>query len=295
MLTTEQLRERLGLFNASENAPLLTGWKDKEPPKDMDHFDDLYPVLKKMREKGEPKPKVTPLKPSYPYVSGDLVSQIWTYLVFEDRKVPEGLVSYAKRKALEEYFDVDPSLNISNVHTRNGDEREVDAMIKAGKEIGCKFEHTGDNQLHLIRSNMGASPDGIVYRPDRTIHFGGEAKCKTPGEHMDLWLLDWGHQLEEHDFDHYVQIQTNIYCAEAEYWYLILYHPYALHDDIEIRVLKVERDDHLIKFLLKRVELATEIKLNYMKEIEAKRKDRAATKQKKSVKQLNALFDEVVA
>lgn len=294
MLTNEQLEKRLGLFNASENAPLLTGWKDEEPPKDMDHFDDLYSVLKKMRDEGKPKPKVTPLKVDHPYVSGDLVNQVWTYLVFEGRKVPEGLVTYAKQKALEEYFQLDPSLQVSTVHTRNGEEREVDAMLEAGKQLGVKFEHIGDDQEHLIRNGFGATPDGLVLK-DNEIICGGEAKCKAPLEHMGLWLLDHGYELEQYDFAHYVQVQTNIYCADCEYWYLCLYHPYANDHDIMVRTLRIGRNDHLINAMVDRGKLATKIKNDYMDEIETKRKERAELREQQSIKKLNALFDEDAA
>ena len=71
---------------------------------------------------------------------------------------------------------------------------------------------------------------------------------------------------------------TAIYVFGVDYWYFVIYSPCARPEfsDMGFHYIKVERDNYAIKQLLRRAEIATEIKNTKVVEMLAERERRAS-------------------
>jgi len=260
----ELLIQRAGNFTASGNHALMSSWDTPEPDRNFEGYSDLYPVIKAVRAKGASKaPNVADIKPIYPNVTGKMKDAVWKAVMFDE--TPKGLITYAEEKACETLFNVDPSLQWSTVHTRNGKDREAMCMFLAGKALKKSFYHTGENQIHEARDEVGMTPDGLAYHSDDvTIDTGGEAKCKSPLVHARNLMICSNADMKELAFDAYVQVQTSMLVGKCSKWAFANYNPFAKKESHIHKSIWIERDESFIAILQKRVDIAKSIKHKFL-------------------------------
>lgn len=275
MLSEEMLLARAGNFTASENHRLMAGWDIPEPDRDFKGFKEVYAVIKPLFDAGDRKFLVGDLADKFKFkLTGEIIQK--TLAVIKAEIPPTGLVTYAEEKAMEMLFDIDPSLNFSTIHTQNGEERELDCMLKLSEVVGREFMHTGDDQIHVHSDEVGCTPDGVLFDEIDLIETGAEVKCKSPLIHAKNLLIDSNQDLMEAAFDHFVQVQTAMLVTGADHWYFANYNPYAKRADMRFKHIIVERDDEFIKILAKRIELAKTIKADFLAKFEQKKMQEAA-------------------
>jgi hypothetical protein len=275
MLSEEMLIARAGNFTASENHRLMAGWDIPEPDKSFKGFKEVYAVIKPLYEAGDRKFLVGDLAGKFKFkLTGELIQK--TLTVIKAEAPPTGLVTYAEEKAMELLFDIDPILNFNTIHTQNGEERELECMIKLSEVVGREFLHTGDDQIHIHSNEVGCTPDGVLFDDIDLVETGAEVKCKSPLVHAKNLLIDTNQDLMEAAFDHFVQVQTAMLVTGADHWYFANYNPYAKRKDMQFKHIVVERDESFIKILAKRIDLAKAIKADFLAKFEPKKIKEAA-------------------
>ena len=264
MLSDKMLIARCGNFTASANHRLMAGWDKAAPDTSFPEFDQLYTVIKEL----DSKPLVGDIKNLFEFsVSGEMISKTWKAIQYE--KPSQGLITYAEEKAIESFFYPDPSLNFSTVHTRNGEEREVECMALLSSATGLDFVNIGDDQVHIHSDEVGCTPDGIVLDDLDLVAIGAEVKCKSPLEHAKNILISNGEELKKNAFDHFVQVQTAMLVTGATQWYFASYNPYAKEEAMQFSHIVVDRDTRFIAILDKRLQLAKKIKRDFYMKIQS--------------------------
>lgn len=272
MLSEEMLIARAGNFTASENHRLMAGWNRERPPAYPEYAQEMYDYILKQHLEGRREFLVGAMKDEMPLfsdINGKLIKSVYDNVKFDllQNQPTEGAITYAEEKALESLFDIDPSLNFSTVHTRNGEEREVEAMELLIEKTGLPFRNIGDDQVHIHDDEVGATPDGIVLDDLDLITTGAEVKCKSPVEHARLWQINNNEEMRDNAFEFYVQVQTQMLVTQCDCWYFVIYNPYAKHDWLRFKYIKIEIDAPFIKILEHRLELAKKVKRDYLEKI----------------------------
>jgi len=263
MLSEQLLLDRSGNFTASENHRLMAGWWKSKPEPLTELELPILEAIKPLYGQGERKFLVGDLKPKYPYVSGAMISRVLDTI--KSQETPQGLVTYAEEKALEELSTPDPSTNIGTVHTRNGEKREPECMALLAKRTGLVFSNIGDDQAHIHANGIGCTPDGIVLDGLDLVETGAEAKCKSILEHGRLLLINNNDDLKEQAFDHFVQIQTQMLVTGANYWYFAIFNPFFKDEALQFKHIIIDRDDDFIEILQGRIDSAKAIKADFLK------------------------------
>ena len=276
MLSEQLLIDRAGNFCASENHRLMAGWDKPKPAKEYKPNSVLLRALSQMESEGFTKFLVGDVQTFTGFkASGDDIRQALAYK--KSLEPPTGLVTYAEEKALEELFDPDPALNFSTVHTRLGEEREVECMELLASATGLNFVATGENQVHIHMNGIGCTPDGIVLDDIDLAETGAEVKCKSPLVHARNMLIKDGEQLKAEEFEHFVQVQTAMLVTGANHWYFANFNPYAKLDALKFGYIIVQRDQPFIEILQARIDWAKKIKAEFAKKFEtAVQMDKAA-------------------
>lgn len=276
MLSDEMLLARAGNFTASQNHRLMAGWDRPRPDPYPEWAGEMYDYIKEQHLEGRRDFKVGDLKnelPLFSDINAKLIKAVWDNVKYDlsQTEPTEGAITYAEEKALESLFDIDPSLQFSTVHTRNGEEREVEAMELLAAETGLHFTATGDDQVHIHNDEVGCTPDGVVRDELDLISTGAEVKCKSPVEHARLWQINNNAELLEHAFEFYVQIQTQMLVTQTDHWYFAIYHPYAKHDWLRFKFIVIKRDNDFIAILEHRLAMAKKVKRDYLEKIQPKK------------------------
>ncbi len=266
MLSEQMLIARAGNFTASENHRLMCGWDNPVVNRSYPEFDAMHRVMKGIIDKDCSKPLVRDIQDLVDFkVTGELINKSWAYI--QSQKIPEGLITYAEEKAMETLFEPDPSLSFRTVHTKNGEDREVECMQILSERTGLQFINTGDNQTHIHANEIGCTPDGIVLDELDLVKTGAEVKCKSPLVHAKNLLINNNDDLKEMAFDHFVQIQTAMLVTSTDYWHFANYNPFAKSDDLMFKFIVINRDNEFIKKLCQRIEIAKNIKSNFLEKI----------------------------
>ena len=261
MLSEQIMKDRAGNFTASGNHRLMAGWDIPEPPEpELIYLEDAFSKLDK-------KPLVGEMKQAGIICTGAEINEMWAWVQYQKPNV--GLVTYAKEKACETLFDYDPSLNFSTVHTRNGEERELEAVEILIEKTGLDFTNIGEDQAHIYTDEVGATPDGIVLDEMDMVLTGCEVKCKSPLEHSKLLLLNNNKDLLDNAPEFYCQIQTQMLVTGSNHWYFAVYNPYGKTEQIRFKYIIIGRDDVYIKALEKRLEIAKQIKAEFITELQS--------------------------
>ena len=266
MLSDELLLERAGNFTASENHRLMAGWDIDPPDVDFEEFDSIHSAILPLFNGGCRKFLVGDVADLIGYKpTGKMISDTLSYIKYN--KPSQGLITYAEEKAIETLFNVDPSLNFSTVHTVNGEEREQECMRLLSNHTGLDFKCTGDNQIHIHHSEIGCTPDGVLYDDMDLVTSGAEVKCKSPLVHAKSLLINNSDDLKEAEFNHYVQIQTAMLVTGADHWHFANYNPFAIKTSMQFKAIIIKRNDDFIKVLANRIEEAKKIKKQFLEVI----------------------------
>jgi hypothetical protein len=266
MLDMDMLLARAGNFTGSQNHRLMAGWSKPKPK--LNIFEGalvVYAAIKELQANGEKILVGTINAHTGLKFNGAQIKSVQDIIKAE--KVPQGLITYAQEKALEELFNVDPSLNFSTVHTRNGEEREIECMEILSEKTGIDFINTGENQAHIHVNGVGCTPDGIAIDDIDMIHTGAEVKCKSPLEHAHSLFINNTNDLKEQAFDHFVQCQTGMLVTGSDHWYFANYNPYAKSELLQFKYIVVQRDDAFIAIMQERINLAKEIKAEFLAKV----------------------------
>lgn len=262
MLSEQILIDRAGNFTASENHRLMAGWDIVRPGLQFDDLDLMGALIDEITPM-KSKPLVGYFSAWEKKVTGAMINDVWAFIRWHD--IPQGLITYAQEKAMETLFEPDPSLNFETVHTRNGDEREIECMELLREQTGIDFVCIGDDQVHIHTDEIGCTPDGIVLDDLDLVCTGAEVKCKSPLVHAKNLLIENNDDLKEQAFDHYVQIQTAMLVTGSDHWYFANYNPFAKQDWMKFKYIIVGRDDDFIQILKQRIETAKQIKAEFLK------------------------------
>ena len=124
-----------------------------------------------------------------------------------------------------------------NQAMRDGIEREPDAR--------ALYEAVSGNEVALCGSfdhpeivNTSASPDGLIREHNAIL----EIKCPTAVTHSYNLMSDTMPK------NYIYQVQHQIQCTESDYGVFCSYHP-DFPADLRLKIVKVERDDEVIKSL----------------------------------------------
>jgi len=266
MLSEELTIKRKGLFTASENHKLMAGWDIPEPSRDVESFDELYPIMREMYDNGERSFLVGKMKKlTDAKVSGEIINAVKAVITYE--KPSTGLVSYAEQKAAEPYQVRSESNNFSTPHTVNGNEREDECVSRLEEKLGIEIHRKGDDQVHIVSGNIGATPDGIIFNELDLVESGIEAKCKSLEVHAQLLLINNNIDLLDYSLEHYAQVQTGMHVTDCDHWHFAIYNPDWICDEMQFKSIVIDRDDRFIDALLKRAEIAAEIRDKAEKEL----------------------------
>ncbi len=117
--------------------------------------------------------------------------------------------------------------------TNWGNENEAKARIEYESRTGEMCQEVGFIR-HQIHRQVGCSPDHLIGRMG-----GGEIKCPyTPEVHLDTLL--YGMPKE-----HMPQCQGGMWCAGAEWWDFVSYHP-KFPPEMQLYIQRIERNDAYI-------------------------------------------------
>jgi hypothetical protein len=267
MLSEQILKDRVGNFTASENHRAMAGWNKPAPEPFEPYLQPLYDYIKPRYDAGEREFRVGAMKAAVPTIDSSVVIIKSVLDVIKADVVPEGLITYAREKAVESLFNVDPSLNWSTAHTRNGNEREVKAMLMLSDRTELNFVRIGEDQAHVQVNGIGCTPDGVVLDEVGLISVCAEVKCKSAAEHAKLFVINNNADMIDKAFDHYVQVQTQMLVTETKQCHFAIYNPFAKYDWLEFKNIVIDRDDKFIAILSERLELAKKIKAEFLAEL----------------------------
>lgn len=268
MLSEEIQEQRRGNFTGSDNHRLM-GRIDSAPvDRTIPNFDDLYKVVKSLKSAGRKKPLAGELKTNHDYVNGPLINAVWSALAADEP--PAGLVSYAKEKALEHFLAYDPESKVSTRAIELGNEREETAIQLLSDQIEVNFTYTGDDQIHIVRDELGSTPDGLELNDIGLFNSGAEVKCFDRPHHGEMCLIRSSADIERLNSPLWWQVTTGMYLADVDHWWVAFYYPYPReqYPQLGLHYLRVDRDERAIKQLLTRAEMAKQIKADYIGEIE---------------------------
>jgi hypothetical protein len=120
-------------------------------------------------------------------------------------------------------------------------------IIKGYKVDLCGFE--------TYSESFGGSPDGKV-NADGII----EIKCPYVGSnHMALMDLESADQFKKFYKKYYTQIQSNLFVTQKEWCDFVSFNPRPKIELLQMKIIRIYRDEAMIKEIDQRVELATEV------------------------------------
>lgn len=130
-----------------------------------------------------------------------------------------------------------------NAAMNHGTEHEPEARFRYALESGLEIEEVGFIP-HPRLAHAGASPDGLVGRDGLC-----EIKCPhSPGTHLDTLL---GDKVEP---KYISQMQFQMSCTGRQWCDFVSYDPRGLPEEMQLKIIRVERDDKAIAKLEAEVE-----------------------------------------
>ncbi len=259
MLSDKHIDERRKLVNASEVHNIMAGYDDEAVP-----VNSYPPAIYEWIENKKPAkaPGLTHLRKELDCdVTDDFVKAAWKAYKHNTKPVNKGLITYANRLATKSRFDYDEEYeNISTYAMRTGDEREPEAVDEFTAATGLAVLHTGDDQLHLTKDGVGATPDGIIKNGLDMFECGVEIKCRNPYTHDEQKFITDNASLKDMDFDRYCQVQAGMYVFDVQYWYSVNYNPNGHKSEDSLHWAIIDRDEDFIAAMIERVALVFEIK-----------------------------------
>lgn len=154
-------------------------------------------------------------------------------------------ISYARKKAQEVVFGIDPEWNVSDYNMRRGIEQEPIAFELFKNKMELDFIEVQECSFFPIGANAGSSPDGLV---------GSDAilEIKCPSNELFFLLVEKGHKAIKKDYLYQMQMQMKATNSKRCHFFNYLY----FNGEHLTHELIVERDEETIDLIMKRIELA---------------------------------------
>ncbi len=173
-------------------------------------------------------------------------------------ELSKGGITYAQEKAVEVLTEFSPDFFIS-YDMQWGVDHELDAVDRFSAESGVTVEFTGEDQRFMLSEDgsWGGTPDGVIFDMPDT---GLEVKCPKSRTHLIYMDITDAMSMKDVKPDYYWQCQSLIELHKADFWYFASYDPRFMNEQHQIHIAKIERVQSDIDFMLRRVELATELK-----------------------------------
>lgn len=189
------------------------------------------------------------------------VSRIMTYESDIDN-LPKGAKTYAEEIALEILTNGQSREEYKSEAMERGNEKELEAVAKFEAVTGLNCYATGENQEFVQWSDyFGGTPDGL-FSEDGLI----EVKCPKSKTHFfNLKNLKNAEDLKKHYAEYYWQIQGNFLATGRATAYFISYDDRFKDENLQMLILKIDRNDEDIEKLKTRLLLALEHRNNFLK------------------------------
>lgn len=171
----------------------------------------------------------------------------------------QSIDSFAFEKAVETLYGYE-ELEINSFDIQRGITLEPLAF-KLFKELKeCEFLETKETGFYKYGKNAGASPDGLVSDNSNL-----EIKCPRRNKFFKIVANGF----DEIDAKYKAQVQMQMLATKTEKTYFLNYH---LENNLEHwHIINVQRDEKTIDLIKKRIEIATDIKLDYIEKINKNR------------------------
>lgn len=144
-----------------------------------------------------------------------------------------------------------------------GNEHEPSARSKYVWERGVELCEIGFVN-HATLPRVGASPDALIKDSTGVIVGGIEIKCPW-NTSVHLRTLMSGEMPDDYEW----QVQGNMACAGALWWDFVSFDP-RLEEGLDLVVIRVERDDEMIRDLEERLKEFVEVMEAKLKKIRAR-------------------------
>ena len=177
----------------------------------------------------------------------------YTYL---NRKIMENFMPLNSTSAeiqdiIKEYIE---EHSFSNRATQWGSYWEDKAREEYAKTMGYEVVQIGFEPYKKYPNLFGASPDGLI-RQERG---GVEIKCPyTMEKHMQHLTYTTPKDLKENEENYYWQMYACMLVTDCEWWDFVSYNPYV-SKKLQLKVLRIYRDEKEINLLKNRIDLAIE-------------------------------------
>lgn len=170
-------------------------------------------------------------------------------------RTKQSIDSFAFEKAVETLYGRE-EIELNNFDIQRGVTLEPLAF-KLFKELKeCEFLETKETGFHTYGENAGASPDGLVSDNSNL-----EIKCPRRNKFFKIVANGF----DEIDAKYKAQMQMQMLATKTEKTYFLNYH---LENSLEHwHIIEVPRDEKQIDLIKKRIEIGTEIKLDYIEKI----------------------------
>lgn len=170
-------------------------------------------------------------------------------------RTKQSIDTYAFEKAIETVYGREEDTYISEDMQRGINQEPL--AFNLFKEIkSYEFLEVKEVGFYKLGKHAGASPDGNVSNNSNL-----EIKC--PRRNKFFKLVANG--INEVDKDYIAQMQMQMLCTKTEKSYFLNYY---LENNIQYwHEIIIERDETMIDLIEKRIDIATEIKLEYIEKI----------------------------
>lgn len=194
--------------------------------------------------------------------SASEANRLVTYANKED--LPSGAVTYVWEK-VDESMTNEIEEGYSSKDMDNGSELEVESMEKFMEQTGFTVEKFGDEQEFVkLGRDFGATPDGLIIGLDG----GVEGKCPKSKTHI-FYLDNIKNQddLKKHRPAYYWQCQTGMLATGRDFWYWFSYCPRMKNVDLQMLIIKVDRNQDDLDFFKRRHQKAVALKNSIIKRL----------------------------
>lgn len=172
----------------------------------------------------------------------------------------DGLVTYAKEKAIETVFGLDPDDELDTWDMKRGRELEPLAFRRFKEIKELDFIEVQECGFFPYGKHAGASPDGLV-GDDAVL----EIKCPRRNKFFTI-VADGKDAI---DPEYYAQMQMQMLSTNSVRAHFFNY--YVENGLEHWHEIIIDRDDEMIALIKERIKIATKIKMEYIKKLNKNR------------------------
>jgi hypothetical protein len=179
----------------------------------------------------------------------------------------DGALTYIHSRVAEFFTQMAVS-DFNSEAMAHGNLFEKAAAVEYEKRTGFTVEYLGgENPIFLEYGDFaGGSPDALV-------NDDGMAEFKCPfvsTHHIEYLLLNSPEELKKEKPDYYAQIQMNLLVSQRNWCDFVSYDSRMLDEDLQMKILRIPRDEAMIEDIKARIEAASQIMYDKIKLLTAK-------------------------